>query len=65
MKTLLQAINELEARCLSSDSKRTTAAEIRANGREESRQYFAWLRQQAPMTAMSLPQFGQLANLPK
>ena len=59
--TLLNAIRELEKACLSSDSKPTTKAEIRANGREETKRYFQWLRHQAPMTSMMIPEFEALS----
>jgi hypothetical protein len=58
---VLRAIRELEGRCLSKDSKRTTAAEIRRNGKQETKSYYHWLREQAPMTAYSYPwDFDQL-----
>ena len=52
---VLSAINVLEERCLAKDCKLTTAADIRENGAKETKEYYRWLRQQAPMTAMSFP----------
>lgn len=57
---VLSAIKAMEKACLSSDSKRTTAADIRANGLDETRDYFQWLRLQAPMTAMGYDDFNTL-----
>lgn len=49
---VLPAIKAMEKACLSSDSTRSTAAELRENGLAETRKYFAWLKQQAPVTGM-------------
>lgn len=62
--TALSAINALESRCLPKRIALTTAAELKENGREESRKYYAWLRQQAPMTAMGLPMWEDLERKP-
>lgn len=52
---VLRAVRALERRCLSNDSKPTTAADIRENGIAETKSYYRWLREQAPMTAMGYP----------
>ena len=49
---VLRPIRKMEKACLSTDSERTTAADIRANGQAETRKYFYWLKQQAPVTGM-------------
>ena len=49
---VLPAIKKMEKACLSSDSEPSTAAELRANGLAETRKYFYWLKQQAPVTGM-------------
>lgn len=53
--TLLRAIQILEKACLSKDSSRTTGKDIKENGKKETREYYLWLRRQAPTTAMGLP----------
>lgn len=45
---VLRVIRVFERRVLSSDSKPTTAADIRENGRKETESYYHWLREQAP-----------------
>lgn len=60
-KKLLKAIREMERACLSKDSKPTTLADIRENGEKETREYFYWLKRQAPMTGM-LYDFDDLWN---
>lgn len=52
---VLRAIRALEKRCLSDDSTPTTAADIRKNGMAETKSYYRWLREQAPMTALGYP----------
>lgn len=49
---ILPAIKKMEKACLSSDSTPSTADELRENGLDETRKYFAWLKQQAPVTGM-------------
>lgn len=49
---LFHAISEMEKACLSDDSERTTVDHIIAQPIEETRDYFRWLRQQAPVTDM-------------
>lgn len=61
MKTLLSAIKELEKACLSKDSARTDASTFATVTEKECRDYYAWLRQQAPSTASFLPLFDDLA----
>lgn len=57
-----KAIRAMEKACLSRDSKPTTVADIRANGRAETREYFNWLRRQAPGTAMGYSDFDTLVE---
>lgn len=47
-----KAISEMENACLSDDSDRTTVEHIIAQPIEETRNYFRWLKQQAPVTGM-------------
>ena len=47
-----KAISEMEKACLSDDSDRTTVEHIIAQPIEETRDYFRWLKQQAPVTGM-------------
>jgi hypothetical protein len=49
---LFHAISEMEKACLSDDSERTTVDHIIAQPIEETRDYFRWLKQQAPVTGM-------------
>ncbi len=49
---LAKAMREMENACLTGDSSRTTPASIRENGEKETREYFYWLKRQAPMTGM-------------
>jgi len=49
---VLKPIRAMEKACLSSDSPRTTAREIRENGLAETKKYFYWLKRQAPVTGM-------------
>ena len=44
-----KAISEMENACLSDDSDRTTVEHIIAQPIEETRDYFRWLKQQAPV----------------
>lgn len=57
MHKLLSAISVLESACLSKDSTRTTMKEMRANGRDETRRYYDWLRSQEQITAIGCPNF--------
>lgn len=61
-KRLCKAINEMEKACLSSDSTKTTVSAIKENGLEETKRYFYWLRQQAPITAMMIPAWEALLS---
>ncbi len=52
IKTVLKAIRKMERACLSMDHDPTTARDIRDNGLTETRRYFYWLKQQAPVAGM-------------
>lgn len=62
IRKVLPAIRAMEKACLGSDSKMTTAADIRKNGLVETRNYFHWLNQQAPRTAMRFADFDTLLS---
>lgn len=54
---LLRAINEMERACLAPHARSgrvecVTAADIKQNGKAETRAYFYWLKQQAPQTGL-------------
>lgn len=60
---VLRAIRALERRCLSSDSKPTTAKDIQEKTTADLISYYRWLREQAPITALGYPyDFAELAG---
>lgn len=54
IKAECKAIREMERACLSKDSKPTTTADVQENGEIATREYFGWLKQQAPVAGMLL-----------
>jgi hypothetical protein len=60
---IFQAINAMEKACLSSDSPRTTIKKIKTMYVQDTRDYFNWLRQQAPMTAMGYDDFDSMIGV--
>jgi hypothetical protein len=61
--TFLHAVKQMEK--VAGVTPGTTRGDLREVTHEESRQYFQWLRRQAPLTALCLPYFEDLTHVPQ